>query len=112
MAANEIKWKRWSFQLVSRLTGEAQQAYAALSPTKTYDTVTEAILRQCGIDEDVTGRDSRDYDQRRESLERRYTRLKDLATYVLDQEMCLAKTTGPYFEEQFLAMLQEDSGSY
>ena len=55
MAAHEITRDQWPYRLASQLTGKAQLAFAALSPTdaRDYDAIKAAILSRYDINEEA-----------------------------------------------------------
>ena len=108
MAANEVSWERWSFQLAQQLTGKVQQTYAALR----FDDANfkEAILRWYDINEGTYRQRFWKLQPRKgESPQKLITRIKDLAMRWVRERVSRDELLNLIVRKQFLQILPEDA---
>ena len=110
MQAHEIDMSRWAYKLAPQLTGKAQQAYAVLGSedARSYALVKAVILRRYNINEETYRKRFRSLTLKPgETPVEMVTRLNDLATKWLKDNMSADEIRDAVVKEQLLTSLPE-----
>ena len=111
MVAYEVERNRWAFLLAPRLTGRAQQAYAAMRTEDAgkYDELKTVILRRYDINEETYRQRFRSAKlEKGETPRELATRLDDLASKWLRECGTVQEVRDVVVKEQLLGVLPEE----